>query len=63
MLIISEPAMFWERMRELNLVDDLATHISAAVEQLRGIYRASDPRTDAFGKCFCFLRSRFRGNS
>uniref|UniRef100_A0A914Y0D4 SAND domain-containing protein n=1 Tax=Panagrolaimus superbus TaxID=310955 RepID=A0A914Y0D4_9BILA len=44
-----QPTMFWERMRELNLVDDLASHISAAVDQLKSIYRSADPRTDAFG--------------
>jgi hypothetical protein len=43
-----QPTMFWERMRELNLVDDLASHISAAVDQLKGIYCSADPRTDAF---------------
>jgi hypothetical protein len=48
--VFVEPTMFWERMRELNLVDDLASHISAAVDQLKGIYRSADPRTDAFGK-------------
>ena len=37
-------------MREMNLVDDLASQISSAVEQLKSIYRAADPRFDNVGK-------------
>ena len=37
-------------MREFNLVEDLAAHMSQVLEQLKNVYRTKDPRTDAFGK-------------
>lgn len=50
--MLLEPTLFWARMRDLGILEDLLKTIGMAVDQVKGVYLHGNPGTEEIGRSF-----------